>query len=296
MTAPGDDDPSEPGRAKEGTTPNPPAPAPTDGAAPHPLQLALTSADDEIPIREIIQPVDRWAHRRAEPRLLALVWTTYLFGATLITILSTGGGWVVSTDTYRPAARMLMVLGAVGMAILWPLVRLSQSVPHRRPVASALQDMLVMAVPLQAIVWPHWWLARWPMEVVAALAALLAAWALVLAALVAWAQVALAGPARRGPGRAGWMAIFVAVGLAGLIPAWIDSIVSDAHGGARPAWMLSVVTGVLEVARDRSWTGHAAAVSRPHWIAIGLTALCGSLLWVVAGTRARSLARTRGLN
>lgn len=239
---------------------------------------------------------DRWAHRRAEPRFFAFVWTTYIFGATALTLLSLAGG-VMSPDITRPAARTLLSLVAAGIVLLWPLVRLSQEWPRGAfstdGVVSALKDLFVVIVPTQAVIWPQWWMTGWPLPVVATVAAMLASWAILVGGILAIAA-AMSGiarepgpPAARARGRAAWMAAFLGLALAGPGAAFFAG---TPEAGPRPSvlMMTSPIGAVHELTRDRPWTGRAAANSRDHAVWSVVPAAVSLPLWVAAMLRERS--------
>src|SRR5690606_8437853 len=143
-----------------------------------------------------------------EPRALAFVWTLYLFIATFLLLMKVGATGAIAPDVYRPGARMLLMWVAAGIGLFWPLVRLSQR-SATEPITAAVKDFFVIVMPAQAVIWPQWWLAGWPVAGVAAVAATLAAWASVVAA-----GIALALPGEPGPGgaqRSAWMGAFVLV-------------------------------------------------------------------------------------
>lgn len=228
---------------------------------------------------------DRWAHRRGEPRVFVLLWTTFLFTATLLTLTGVGLDGYVSADVYRPAARLLMVTLAAGIALLWPMIRLSQEAPHHGGAAATAQDLFIVLLPAQAVIWPQYWLAGWSIPVLLAIAALLAAWSLVVGGVLA---IALN---RRGTGNAaasiGWMLAVLALTCGGALGAFLDR--GDEPGvpanRGRAAWMLSPLTGVAELTWDRSWTGRPAAVYREHVLAILWIGGVAAPLWVAAASR-----------
>jgi hypothetical protein len=270
------------------------APLPDDPfdapAAPPPIPPAL--------------PRDRWAHRRVEPRLLAFLWTMYLFAATGLTLASVRQGWYITPDVYRPAARVLLASLALGVTVLWPMVRLSQEPwPGRQgPATQATKDLIVILMPAHAVIWPQAWLTGWPLEVVAALAAAITAWAVLTGGILTVAQAGLqrAGAAPTGATRAVWMLIFIVIAFAGTLGAAISGPALDPRvrtpARADETLMLSPVTAVFELARDRSYTGRPAAVVTRHWVAIGVTAAAAVVAWGAGVARSRGVAGRPGLH
>jgi hypothetical protein len=151
------------------------------------------------------------------------------------------------------------------------------------------------------VIWPQWlgWLGRWPLEVIAALSVLVAAWGVLTGGVLALAQVAHrradAGYGRFSP--LAWMVLFLALALGG----GLGALIPEAPGGGAPAafragWMLSPIASVFEITRDRSWSGTSAAVATGHWVMIGGVAGVGLGPWLLAAARARGVGRGRRLH
>jgi hypothetical protein len=251
--------------------------------------------------------VDRWAHRRGEPRTFAFLWTLFLFAATATTFLAVLSSGSSSPDVMRPATRILLAVTATGIVLVWPMIRLSQTA-DRNPIIGVAQDLVVILIPVQAVIWPQWlgWLGRWPFEVIAAVAALAVAWAVLTGSLLALAQAshlrAAARVAGDGPVRWPawkWMLVFIALAVAGMIPALLTSSAAPSHldqESLRPAWMLCPALGVFEITRDRAWRGVSAAVTPGHWLTLGGIALASLPWWLAALIRGRGLSGDAGLH
>lgn len=249
---------------------------------------------------------DPWAHRRGEPRLLAFLWAIYLFVATMLTFGLAVRAAPGQHESIRPAASMLLMAAAAGMVVLWPMVRLSQR-RDPRPLAGAVQDLVVVQVPVQAIIWPQvmWWLAHWSVSVVLASSLMMLAWGLIVAGLLALAQLGPSGDPGRGDERLAvpmatrWMAVMALVAVLGMAPALtVRSIDPRALGDAvprrhEPAMMFSPITAAYELTRTRAWMGVPPRITRSEWIGIGATFGVAGVIWVVAGCRGR--VRTRPL-
>ena len=186
---------------------------------------------------------------------------------------------------------MTVMLGAV---LLWPMMRLSQLVPRERRVVSVLKDLVVVLLPVQALVWPHalGMLSGWPLSVVAGVALCIAAWACVSAGVLAVAYVTM--PTNPSAGvRLAWMLTLLLI--VGGVPLWLllsgGYTLTEAPPSLDPARgrMLSPLTSIVEITRDRAWSGRSAKIGAGHWRPmIGVLGL-GGLLLVVA--RGLSLAR-----
>lgn len=218
-----------------------------------------------------------------------------------MTAVSMGG---TSPDVMRPATRILLAVTALGVTLLWPVVRLSQAADDH-PVAGVVQDLVVVLIPAQAVIWPQslGWLGRWPLSVVTAAACLIVAWGLLVGGILAVAQVrhrrAEAGYGRWSPTL--WALVFIVLVVGGSVPAMFSRGVGPNEPDRRTvafqsAWMWSPVTGLYEVTRDRSWSGTSAAVTAGHWRAIGLTALAAAPAWVLAAAQGRGMRARRRLH
>jgi len=266
--------------------------APHEGAALEPAGVASPAV--------VLPPgptPDRWAHRRGEPRTFAALWLAYLFGAIAFSLGGVGLFGLLATDVYRPAARTLLTLAAVGVAVLWPMARLSQEAP-KRPLRALLVDLLVMVVPVQAVIWPQAfpWMAGWPLSVAAALAGLFLAWTGLMSGLLAvYFAASQCGRFRPMP-RWGMMLLVMLVVLAGPAVAVTTPIASRAAVGVDVAdpWLVSSpMTAVYELTRDRSWSGQSARIGPGHWLAVGMTGLCALFSWGVAAAVGRGAEQGR---
>lgn len=281
---------------------------------------ASAAISDHLKERDVFGrvPKDRadWSHRKGEPRVLVLAWTIYLMVAVIGMFGSLAATRGLTPDVMRTATRGLFVASAVGLAVLWPMVRLSQRIPGGRLAAEGLRDVLVIVAPVQAVIWPQslWFLAAWPLDVALAVSGVLIAWSLVIAGLIAIGWAALRALGERpddpaavyagvapGPGVAWFRVVWMVVLLVVAFGAPLGVALA---GGMRPenrpdpgrtvlVRMLSPTMAVAEVLRDRAPTGRAARVMPGQWLAIGVTAASGvgllgaaSALGVAAARRA----------
>lgn len=235
-----------------------------------------------------------WSHRKGEPRVFALLWTAFLMAATLLMFASLSAAWVVTPESYRPAARSLLMVVILGVVVLWPMTRLCQAPPRERALSATLKDMVVVLLPVQALVWPHALriLSGWPTGVVAAVSVSTIVWGVLAGGVLAMAQVTSRG--RMGVARTMWM--FVVLLLVVGAPAWLALTgalrvdhVDGSSAGTTLGWMFSPVTAVAELTRSRPWTGRSASITGLHWGAIAWTAALGVGCW--GGAWALSLTR-----
>lgn len=230
--------------------------------------------------------VDPWAHRRGEPRPLALAWTIFLALATILCLASLAARGATSYESYRPAARSLLAVVAVGLCVLWPMVRLSQSSGKGPVWAWVWKDLVVLLMPAQAVIWPQafFFLAKWPIDVVAAVAAMLSAWAVLTGAVLAtgWRVIDSEGSGAARRGRV--MLVLVGVVALGPLISWPVRIRGRVGSPEFDGWaMTSPITGVFELTRDRLWTGRSAEIVAAHWWAIAVVSAVGIVSWIVVG-------------
>jgi hypothetical protein len=234
---------------------------------------------------------DPWAHRRAEPRTFTFLWTLYLLATTGIAIASVGLYGAVHEEGARTAARTILLVASIGVSALWPMTRLCQRAPEPG-VSWAVQDTLAIVLPLQAVIWPHIWLAGWSLEVAGAVALVLAAWAVLVGGLLALAF------SRGSPGpvsRTIWMLVFVALPAAGPVTGLtIQALSSPTIETTRWVQMSSAVTAVDQLAPRRPWQG-SSLITHEHWVAIGLMGVGAGAVWLLALPMARGHRRGREL-
>ncbi len=213
--------------------------------------------------------VDRWAHRRGEPRLFTLLWSIYLLVCALATIFSVKFLGMTQAGMFRSPAKSMLLLAAIGATVLWPMVRLSQARP-RKPLKATALDLIAVNGPLQAVVWPTKLLTGWGWEVMAGLSLLLLSWTALLGALVA------AGVSREaGPARSWWMLLCLMVvggapaamlvgGLFGFVP-------------APDGWLASPLTALFAITEAPS--GLSAGMTKREWVAVAAPGVVAGVCW-----------------
>lgn len=232
---------------------------------------------------------DRWAHRRGEPRIFALLLSIYLLAAAMLTIFAAPAIGNPSAATFQAASRTLLALVAIGLVAIWPMTRLSQASP-RRPVVAAMADVIVVALLAQAVIWPMTvlpggavirplpWLGLWPWSVAAGVAIVYFSWCALIGSLIA------CGVARSpGWGRAGWMLIVIV--LAAGAP--IALLGAGRFGVALPEWLalLSPITASVEFIESPS--GLTARMNAAEWLASIGPSLLSVPFWFFARARSR---------
>jgi hypothetical protein len=246
--------------------------------------LAPAGKPEDSRLREAGNP-DRWAHRRGEPRVFAFFWTTYVLLAVAGSLTWLARSSVVSVGAYGPAARIMLVVIAVGIMVLWPMTRLSQASPERNSLVSSLADLLVIELPVQIVVWPLYVLANWPRDIVMALAALMVVWGVVSGGVLALAMGGRAVIQARDPrlgGRVFWMLLVLVLVLGGPV---IGGVIGS-RGGKIPGWltMTSPITAIPALT-GHGLIGPGAPVTRVQWDTIVTTLSLGVFAWSLAALR-----------
>lgn len=266
-------------------------PARTDedaiGGAPAGDALAAGGTTEFEPAAEVSQAerADPWAHRRGEPRVFAMCWLIY------VTLTVTGSvRWVVQSTSeisplsYGPSARIMLIVLATGALVLWPMVRLSQSAPARARLSSAiLADMLIILVPSWLVIVPLRFIAGWPMDVVAAIAAIFGAWTYLTGGVLALA-LSRVDPNRPAAHRWLWMLGALACVGAGMLVHAAFRAREMIHDASTPAWMsfLSPFSAIPMLTGRGLW-GPQAPVETSQWGVLVATLAIGLGLWSVAG-------------
>jgi hypothetical protein len=222
---------------------------------------------------------DKWAHRRVEPRGLALLWTLYLLAATGISFAPTAATGGLDPLSGRYASRVMIVLVGLGFGVLWPTLRLCQTIPREGGVKGVLRDLPVVVIPAQAVIWPMVLLAMWPVRTAVTLACLTLAWSIVIGGLLALTM----GRARQSEDEIGTRRRCVGT-LTCLLVCLGAILPLPFMPQGTPDWlaMYSPLTALLDVTKDRHWSGAATATLPEHWFACALTALLGVSLWLGA--------------
>ncbi|MBS0197950.1 MAG: hypothetical protein JSR77_14435 [Planctomycetes bacterium] len=223
--------------------------------------------------------VDHLEHRRAEPRHFVMLWTFFLFLSGVICIGGAGLLGAIQVDVYRPAAKAMLAIAGVGIAVLWPMVRLSQAAPLNPRAAFAL-DALVVSLPTQPVIWAQGlpWMAGWPASVSAMISAIFILWAVMVGGVLALYFLRF----QRFLPRSAWMLLLVLLAAAGPIAQLSAPASNDTP---MLGLLASPVTAIFEAARDRSWTGAAAAVGNQHWGVVVALALPALAVWCLIGAR-----------
>jgi hypothetical protein len=215
-----------------------------------------------------------WTHRRGEPRLMALLWSLYLFAASLVTVMQLPILGMTESRFVQSSSRLLLMLLAVGVTVLWPMLRLSQVSP-RRPCLATWVDLFVLLVPMQAVLWPLTWLGRWDLAITAAVSLLISSWAILLGVPVC---VGMASPV--GWGRSVWMSlVLVACGAAPMM-----AFVLGATGAATSSSLAlaSPLTAVFAITTGPS--GLSPHVTPQMWLAtivpLGLATPLWLAMWI----------------
>lgn len=240
-----------------------------------------------------------WSHRKGEPRVFALLWMIFLLMVTAMMFSRLATAYSISPSISRPASRQMLVVIAFGMCVLWPMTRLSQTIPRPSIVASCLRDMVVILIPLQAIVWPQRLivLGGWSTKVVLVLDLHFLAWGLVIAGATSIASILIAGSTNHARARVlAMLAVLMVVFGVPMVELVTLKGAPIGPANANLGWMLSPITGILEITADRSALGQPAIVYNAHFrmiVGVGCVGLA-LLIFGRALENARWVAR-RGM-
>ena len=249
---------------------------------------------------------DKWAHRRAEPRTLAFVWAMFILVAGLSTIgvLLVRGPWaLLDEEVYQYAARTMLLSVAIGLTLLWPMARLSQTVPLREPPASAMfKDLLVLLPPTQAVVWAQAAArAGWAIDLIGAMALSLWAWPMLVAAVLAFVlrpqsdrdEDAVYDHGTVFVGARGPSGLARTVAMGAIVLAAVAPLIALRIG---PGWatMLSPVSAMLDLAQPREVGPDAPSVVGGRWAALLMLLALSLLAWVFLAFFEPRDARRRG--
>lgn len=127
--------------------------------------------------------------------------------------------------SYAPSIQMLLMLAGVGIAIGWPMLRLSGR-PSAMPTAQAALDGLSIFVLLQVVIWPLRLVTSWTLARAIAVDAAIAAAIMLTAAILSVTQGCVSPRAR-----AGGMLVAVALVLA----PGAHMLIADVEPGQRAA-------------------------------------------------------------
>lgn len=146
------------------------------------------------------------------PRGLVLLSSLWVF-ASWVTLFGLKPPVQPQAASYGPSIQVLFALTGVGIAVAWPLLRLSAR-PSAMPAGQAAIDAISVFVLLQVVIWPLRLVTNWTLARAIAVDTAIACAVMVTAALLALTQ----GSASR---RARTLAMALAVGLV-LLPGALD--------------------------------------------------------------------------
>lgn len=235
------------------------------------------------------RPADPWRHRRGEPRVFAFVWTLYMLASVLGSLLWITRNSVLAGSAYGPAARVMLMMIILGATVLWPMARLSQVLPSGSVIRATLADLVIVALPIQVVVWPLVFLAAWPWQAILGLSALLLVWPALMGGVITLAQV-IARRTRQGSVAAALLpACSMGVALAMVLtgPVVIGSRVQHAVDPTQTTlWLLSPLTHIFRLA-GIGLNLPRSVVSPVDWSMLGGIGGAAGGLWFLAACLAR---------
>ncbi len=217
-----------------------------------------------------VLPISRPPQTLLLPRGLILLASLWLIVSWKIAI-GVQAPVEVSSASYTPGVRLMLMCVVIGLLIAWPLLRLSQPATAF-PIRQTLLDLVVLLALVQVVIWPLRLITPWSAVRTAAIAASLIGWTTLAGAVVASAV----GSPRAGPRNLAILACLTMC-LAGPTIAWLRLVIGlgpgrlvsfgppleiydlTGGGGAPPAgerWLWLVVLGLASLA---SWLGLSVA-------------------------------------
>lgn len=202
------------------------------------------------------------------PRGLIFISAFWLIGTWFISM-----GWrtpvQISSASYTPSFRLMLLCLVIGLMIGWPMLRLSQR-KQPLPLLQTLLDLSVLISLVQVIIWPLRMITPWTVLRTAAIDATICGWILLAGAIVASAI----GTSRAGPRN---LAMLACVSLCllgpGLATIGIDMGFNDIQ--------LIDLSPLMAV---RSLTeGGSSQPTSEQWQWIALLGFAGLAVWVILG-------------
>ncbi|MCH7601340.1 MAG: hypothetical protein IIB54_01120 [Planctomycetes bacterium] len=144
------------------------------------------------------------------PRGLIFLSSLWLIGSWIIT-MGHRQPIQISSASYTPSFRLMLLCIVIGLMIGWPLLRLSRQAQHH-PIIHTFLDLSVLISLVQIILWPLRLITPWSSLRTASVDATICGWLLIAGAIVA----SVMGSERRGPRN---LAMFACVCLCLLGPA-----------------------------------------------------------------------------
>jgi len=238
---------------------------------------------------ELPQAADPWKHRRGEPRVFAFFWTLYMLAAVLGSLLWISRTSVLAGSAYGPAARIMLLMIAVGATILWPMARLSQLYPSGSIIKATLADLLIVALPIQVVVWPLIFLAGWPIRAIVGLSVLMVVWPALIGGWIALAQSITRQVRERGTVATVAPGFFMAVVLASVLtgPLMIGVQRQQTVDATRAVqWVFSPFTHIIRLT-GVGLNAPRATISGVDWSMLGAVGGAAAGLWFLAAWVAR---------
>jgi hypothetical protein len=212
------------------------------------------------------------------PRGLIFISAFWLLGSWVIAM-----GWrtpvQISSASYTPNFRLMLLCIVIGLMIGWPMLRLSQR-SQGLPMLHTLLDLSVLISLVQVILWPLRLITPWTASRAAAIDATICGWILLAGAVVASAI----GTAKAGPRN---LAMLVCVGLCLLGPA-LATIGFQTGFNDIELIELSPLIAVRTLTE-----GGSSQPTPQQWQWIVLLGVAGGLAWSVLGILAMTRRRVR---
>ncbi len=91
-----------------------------------------------------------------------------------------------TTETWLPGIRLMLVMAAVGLVIVWPMAAMSST--RSQPAGRTFRETCILLVTAQLIIWPAGLVTSWSLERTILIALTLTGWGFLAGAVAAWGR------------------------------------------------------------------------------------------------------------
>lgn len=205
------------------------------------------------------------------PRSLIFLSSLWLIGSWLIS-MGLRAPVQISSASYTPSFRIMLLCVVIGLMIGWPMLRLSQRA-RGLPTIHTVLDLAVLISLVQVILWPLRLITPWTALRTAAIDATICGWLLLAGAMVAGAV----GTSRAGPRN---LAMLACVALCVLGPALAALGIRTGFNDLElidlsPLMAVHTLTeggGSQPTVAQWRWIGLLGVAAGAVWLALGLSA------------------------
>tara|TARA_Y100000589_G_scaffold307324_1_gene322897 strand:- start:964 stop:1650 length:687 start_codon:yes stop_codon:yes gene_type:complete len=118
-------------------------------------------------------------------RLLVFCGSCWLL-ASWIMVIGLRQPMLPTTQTWLPGVRMMLIMSAIGLVVVWPMAALSTS--RDVPPRTTLRHTVILLITAQLITWPSGFVTTWLFSRTALIAITLTGWGLLAGVITAWGR------------------------------------------------------------------------------------------------------------